>query len=333
MIGARSQAVSRFVVWLGLALVVPHVSPAPRASAAVEISCPDVGTDEAFVATRRQAERLFERAEQARAGQVPDDSQGLYLRSRRLFACCHSVRPSARTWSGLGLTAYRLGRDTEAFGHLREALNDAREPLPPAQRSNVERLLEWLSNRVGVVYVEVSPPDAGIRVDGHAEMLGPGQSLVLDVGRHTLAVEAKHHVTGTRDLQVFGGGSGKVSISLERVPLWRRYTKTFVGAGLTAATAVAGAWSHHAVERQRRERVDTCLEEYECGRVESFEREYQSRLRRSQIVLGVSAAFAVGTLVLAIVEAHQGEWLATRSRRKAARRSVRFTGADLTLAF
>jgi tetratricopeptide (TPR) repeat protein len=54
--------------------------------------------------------------------------------AREHFARAHELRPSARTWRGLGTTAFELKLYEDAVRELTFALEDARNPLSPSLR-------------------------------------------------------------------------------------------------------------------------------------------------------------------------------------------------------
>lgn len=68
-------------------------------------------------------------------------NQSDFARARSHFARAHELRPSARTWRGLGNTAFELKDFEEAIRELTLALEDKRAELPGELRSETEQTL------------------------------------------------------------------------------------------------------------------------------------------------------------------------------------------------
>jgi hypothetical protein len=64
-----------------------------------------------------------------------------FATARRYFARAHELRPSARTWRGLGTTAFELKDYEDAVRELTFALEDERSALPTPLRAETERTL------------------------------------------------------------------------------------------------------------------------------------------------------------------------------------------------
>jgi tetratricopeptide (TPR) repeat protein len=64
-----------------------------------------------------------------------------FVEARALFERAHAISPNARTFRGLGITAFELRRYTLAVRELNAALEDLRNPLPPALREEVSTAL------------------------------------------------------------------------------------------------------------------------------------------------------------------------------------------------
>src|ERR1700753_3026369 len=64
-----------------------------------------------------------------------------FATARKFFARAHELRPSARTWRGMGTTAFELRQFEDAVRELTFALEDQRSALTPELRSETELTL------------------------------------------------------------------------------------------------------------------------------------------------------------------------------------------------
>jgi len=64
-----------------------------------------------------------------------------YATARAHFSRAHELRPSARTWRGLGATAFELKQFDDAVRELTFALEDPRDALTPELRADTESTL------------------------------------------------------------------------------------------------------------------------------------------------------------------------------------------------
>jgi tetratricopeptide (TPR) repeat protein len=71
-----------------------------------------------------------------------------FATARKFFARAHELRPSARTWRGLGTTAFELRQFDDAVRELTFALEDRRSPLTPELRSETELTLRVAERRL-----------------------------------------------------------------------------------------------------------------------------------------------------------------------------------------
>jgi tetratricopeptide (TPR) repeat protein len=71
-----------------------------------------------------------------------------YAIAREHFMQAHALRPSARTWRGLGTTAFELKSYDDAVRELTFALEDTRNALPDALRAETELTLRVAQRRL-----------------------------------------------------------------------------------------------------------------------------------------------------------------------------------------
>jgi hypothetical protein len=135
--------------------------------------------------------------------------------AQRAFEQAHALQPSARTFRGLGLSAYYLGQQVAARLAFEQALADTRRPLSAEQRAELETLLRATTSETGRFELKVTPDTAGVAVDGAS---APGRVLVLARGQHVLALEAEGHEPKRLMLLVSGGEDRLLELTLEAKP-------------------------------------------------------------------------------------------------------------------
>lgn len=110
-----------------------------------------------------------------------------FEQARDLFEQAHVLQPSARTFRGLGIAAFALNQYSQARPELEAALVDARKPLPREQRREVTDILNWMTQSLGTLRLELAPPHAFARIDDRAASNG---TSLLELGEHQLVVQA-----------------------------------------------------------------------------------------------------------------------------------------------
>jgi hypothetical protein len=98
---------------------------------------------------------------------------------------------------------------------LEQALDSNVRPLTTEQRIETQRLLEAARGYLGRYFIAVRPPEAKVLLDGTAISLGTDGQLVLNVGDHTLEVEAEGYLSERRTLRVTGGNGERLLIALK----------------------------------------------------------------------------------------------------------------------
>ncbi len=144
---------------------------------------------------------------------VVEFDSGNWREARILFRRAHEIEPNARTWRGLGITAFELRSYVEAIAELEAALADPRKPLTEQQRKEVQALLVRAREFVSVYRVTVTPENAQVLVDGKPATLQEGR-LFLDPGQHSVVVRAAGYEERRADLKVDGGEQDQLSIEL-----------------------------------------------------------------------------------------------------------------------
>lgn len=65
---------------------------------------------------------------------IEEFDAGHWGEARALFRRAHEISPNARTWRGLGITAFELRRYVDAVSELEAALTNTLKPLTEKQR-------------------------------------------------------------------------------------------------------------------------------------------------------------------------------------------------------
>lgn len=135
--------------------------------------------------------------------------------ARSLFARAHAIYPNARSARGLGMVEFELRNYGTSIEHLEAALASPVRPLEGALRTQTEALLERAKRFVGHVALRVTPGASRVIVDGVPVEVAPGKSLVLQVGDHTLEVQAEGYSPERRTVSLRGGETQTLQIALQ----------------------------------------------------------------------------------------------------------------------
>lgn len=239
--------------------------------------------------------------------------------ARLLFGKAHAISPNARTWRGIGLTEYESKRYVEAIAALESALSDRNKPLSVEQRRDTERALHEARQFAAVYALQVPEGVTEAVVDGEAAPLPADGKLLLNPGRHTIAIRSAAGtqpersvdvVVGERRKLVFDALPPRASTSTNRDALLTPAAAgaeassggrvwTWVAAGTTLALA-AGTVAFGMLAVNENDRFK------ELARAGKPSAEARRDGQRYQLIsnagIGVTAAAAIGTLVLVFVE-------------------------------
>jgi hypothetical protein len=144
---------------------------------------------------------------------------GNYPEARALFLRAHALQPSARTFRGLGVSAFALREYEDATSKLELALASPVKPLDPALRSEAQLLLERSYGFVGRYELGMEPTFAQLLVDGAESDVRAGQRLLLSIGHHQLEARAPAYESDKRTLDVAGGENTGLSFTLAKIPV------------------------------------------------------------------------------------------------------------------
>ncbi|MDB4975212.1 MAG: hypothetical protein JWN48_3553 [Myxococcaceae bacterium] len=204
-------------VWLALLGALACFTPQPSSAQAVAL--PLVASSD-YSAVIREALQEFE--------------DNHFAEARALFARAHELQPSARTWRGLGLSAFELRDYEDAVISLEQALVSSERPLDGELRTEASTLLERAYGFVGRFVIGMAPPTAQLVVDDVETGLRPADRLLLSIGRHRLEARAPAYEPDRRSVDVTGGENTGLSFTLVPLP-----APVLVATPSEAAAAVA----------------------------------------------------------------------------------------------
>jgi hypothetical protein len=170
---------------------------------------------------------------------VVEFDAGNWAEARVLFEQAHSLRPSARTLRGMGMTSFEMKEYVRAEKELNASLVDLRSPLAEAQRHEVLALLLRLEQYIGKLIVHTRPAGANptITLDGSTV---EGE-MKVDLGRHELSVQAPGYRPINRAVSVEGGGKTQtLELTLTPLDLDARSAQPIAAAGQEASPGAAG---------------------------------------------------------------------------------------------
>jgi tetratricopeptide (TPR) repeat protein len=255
---------------------------------------------------------------------VVEFNQGHWDEAHALFSRAHALSPNARTWRGLGISAFESRHYVEAIADLEAALADPNKPLTAEQRAEVSGVLKRAREFVSVYRVNVRPSDAQVMVDGTPTKLANSE-LYLDPGPHSIVVRAPGYEERMADIRASAGAQQELQIDLRvadtaeekradsgepaRAEPPRRRVWTWVLAGSTVAAGgsalAAGLLTlrkHDDLEQRASE--GRCTETRACEDLGASGRRLE---RTTNALLGVSGALLVGTGIAFFLEGRRHE--------------------------
>ena len=134
------------------------------------------------------------------------------------FRKSYALVPRPSSAYNLGNALYRLGKPASAMRAFRTFLQIADSEQDAADRATAQEVMERLSKVVVTLQVDVSVPDASVRIDRDPPLTGSfPQTVLLDPGEHTLLASAPGHAEREHTLQLEAGERTQVSLSLDAV--------------------------------------------------------------------------------------------------------------------
>ena len=260
---------------------------------------------------------------------VAEYAAGNWGEARVLFARAHEMAPSARTFRGLGLCDFELRRYVEAITELEAALADQRKPLTSAQRQETQTALERAREYVAVFELSVPAGVTEMTLDGATRPLPGDGKLALNPGLHRVVVRPQDGDPIAREVDVQAGARGTIAFEPERpaaaepgsmpaAPFPAEETRqataaqpqgsgpllwTWVAGGATVAFGAATV----VFALLTQDKVDAFDDVKFADPVQaaSLRDDGQTYQLLTNVGVGVTAAAAVGTVVLYFVESSE----------------------------
>lgn len=138
-----------------------------------------------------------------------------YARARVLFEQAQAIRPNARVLRGLGVSALRLKRFTDARRELTQSLNETKQPLTASQRENVTTLLAWMQNSLGTLQLHVRPAAAHVELD---EKPVVESVLVVSPGKHRIVVNSDGFIAQQHVVELAAAQELTLNVALSPIP-------------------------------------------------------------------------------------------------------------------
>lgn len=250
--------------------------------------------------------------------------EGDYSAALFEFEKAYETKPDYRLLYNIGVTALELRDYVAARDALGRYLAEGGADIDAQRRVEVEGQLETLEGRIGTVAVDCAVDGARVTIDGEPVGTTPFDApLVVNIGKHRVRVESDAHEPYETEVEVSGGSSTTLAVSLSplsvpepvvaepvsepdrapsKVPKLR--IATYVSLGVTAA-AGAGLAVTGVLALRADDDLQTELERYpgEAGDIEDARDRRDQLSTTSNVMLGVTAALAAVTVGLGIATA------------------------------
>lgn len=236
------------------------------------------------------------------------------------FQRAYELAPDYRLLYNIGGTKYALLDYLGATQAYESYLAQGGSEVPADRRAQVEETLTQLRNRVGKIDLEVDREDVEVFVDDARVGIAPLAPFLANIGRHRVTVRARDGASSTELVDVAGGETVRVRMSLgtpssalssgslsgaatARDRSWSGRRKAavvgwVVGGGLLVGSAVTGALSLGA-----KSKLDDLLDIRDVD--PQTARDQHAKVDRlsltTDIMLGVGVAAVVSGTVLWLV--------------------------------
>jgi hypothetical protein len=132
-----------------------------------------------------------------------------------LFRRSLELVPRPSTQFNVGFALFRLGQFREAIAVLDAYLAATEGDESPLRAEATTRRAQAVAS-LAALTVEVSPPDAQLRIDGAVDpSTGASRTLALDPGRHLLLATAPDHHDGQLEVSLLAAEQRAVTLHLE----------------------------------------------------------------------------------------------------------------------
>jgi hypothetical protein len=163
----------------------------------------------------RADERRTAYDEAVRIG-LDEYSAGNYPEALAAMKHAHEINPNARTFRGMGVTAFEMREYVDALRYLTAALASNVNPLPPQLRAPTEHLINRTRLNVGSISLDLRPRSGmTLRIDGKPATMEPDGTVAVNIGERTLEFDAPGYAPTTRILTVESGKPLRATVVLQ----------------------------------------------------------------------------------------------------------------------
>ena len=237
------------------------------------------------------------------------------------FKRAYELEPNYRVLYNLGQTSRELKDYASALVSYRRYLDEGGKEISAARKKEVKSVLEDLTDRVGTLRITTNVEGAEIQIDDEVVGVSPlDNSVVVNIGKRRVSATLADHAPASRVIEV--AGRDDLEVKLELADLRRddsgepKPAPTPISGGEESALPVAGivALSITAacgfasgvlggVALSASNDRDDALAAFPGNRktIDSRSRRTTKYATATDVMLGVTAAGAIATLVLFIV--------------------------------
>lgn len=135
------------------------------------------------------------------------------------FEKCYALYPAYATLYNIAQLHAALGDPVAAVEAFEKYLADGGAAIAPKQRARVEAELATQRQKVGEITIQVTPPEAELRIDDKPPIRASAPlTLRLAAGRHQLSAALAGYRSEQREAEVQTQGHVDLSLSLEPEP-------------------------------------------------------------------------------------------------------------------
>lgn len=167
---------------------------------------------------------------------------GNFEEALAMFQHAFDIRPGGRVLRGIAKTRYELRQYVECLEAVDAALAATDDPLPDELREEMTALRERASGYVGTLVLHVEPAAATMLLDGRELTAADlGAPIVVVMGAHEIEATAPEFVASHRTLDLEGGATLEVTLTLDPVPVTVVETVVEAPRGPDYSLLIAGA--------------------------------------------------------------------------------------------
>ncbi len=149
------------------------------------------------------------------------------------FHWAYEVAPHYTVLYNIARCYSRMGTHLKAIDYFEKYLEEGGDKVPGSRKKEVLEELEKLKKIIAYLDVDAGVKGASVTVDGKLQGTHPlGETIRVEPGPHTVAVEAEGFQAESKDIIVASGATVKVSFDLKEIVKW---------ASLKVDSAAAGA--------------------------------------------------------------------------------------------